>query len=286
MKLRKKEMKGQTRLINEGGLMKLQIHRASSSSTFKVHPNIPRLQISLSKDPSNGMLKMLRKDAPRAEFAQRTYTRRVFRCDEDEEDDKPKPKKPSFAPPIELCLLIAQEHPLVAVKLHAVNKWFRDIIKKNLISMTHTHFFPGINNISNYDWYFKPCIRGLYFYHAKRMPNANFNQDVNSLKSHIRTRFSDNHALYMRFWLLDLPEEKLTTADARAYMTKVVRATRAYYGSKYLALGNDERGTRKFALTFLALAEEAIATQFRAQRCYEAEAFKFTCRTNEIFRML
>ena len=189
--------------------------------------------------------------------------------------------KASSRLPSEVCLLIAQTDPMVAIRLHSVNKWFRDLIKANVISMTQTRFLPGIEGLSFGNWFVKLCLGMLFIYFDTKMAACDdtFDDDVNSLKKHIGKRYTMSVPIHVRSWIFSLSDGKLATADARSYLMKVLKAARAHYGSLYLTLGDDETGTRRFALSFLAVAENILASQFRMS--YD----KITCNTTVLFNL-
>ena len=191
--------------------------------------------------------------------------------------------------PIEMCLLIAQMDPLVAIRLHTVNRQFRDLIKANLISLTQTRFLPGIEGLERYtdDWSVKPLLRGLFFYFGKKIAaeHDDLQDDVDLLKQEIRKQFSEHPSLHVRSWILSLQKDKLVTAHERARLIMVFKSARAYYGSQHLELGNDTKGMRRYALSFLSMAETVLVSQFRALYHSKTKSFKVTCSTKSFYKM-
>lgn len=170
--------------------------------------------------------------------------------------------------PTELVLLIAQADALAAIKMHAVNRSFREVVKKNLFMLTKTVFLPGIEDIYLFsrDWGFKGLLHGLYDYFGNHFQIfKDLNGDVRALKHYIKTNVKRESSVKgsVSSWLHNLPETKLSTADARAYMTTVLRRVRGHFGSEYLKLGNAD-GTRGAALQFIARAERIVVSEFRA----------------------
>jgi len=250
----------QTRLVNDRGMLGLESsrkHQTNGRTGASFHQSrLHAFQTSLSAD-GKGTLRVAKKTQ---------WTKSSSRL------------------PIELCLLIAQVDPLVAIRLHAVNRWFRDLIRENVISMTQTRFLAGMEGITRYnsDWDIKICLRGLFCYFGgKMMPSDdNLDADVNLLKKHIKNRYSADIPKNVRAWIWSLQESKLITADARSYLMRVLKAARAYYGSLHLTLGDDDKGTNRFALSFLALAETVLGSQFKT-----SYRLKITCNTKFLFQM-
>ena len=188
--------------------------------------------------------------------------------------------------PAELYLMIAQLDPLVAVRMHPLNRALRELIRRNIIPLTQTRFLHRVEGIKEYsgEWSVKPCLRGLFYYFGKRVPAPDDLEDrADALIQHIEHRYLSPAPMHVRYWIRSLPEACLTTANARAHTLLVIRAARAHFGGLYLHLGNDEKGTRRFALAFLAFAERMIETQFRACYHFSTRSFKFTCNTREYY---
>ncbi len=191
--------------------------------------------------------------------------------------------------PIELCLLIAQTDPLVAIRLHAANRQFRRLINKNLISLTQSQFLPELEgpNYRLYTLSVKPLLRGLFFYFGKKMAaeHNNLQNDVESLKHQIEHKKSKHPPTHVRSWILTLQDTKPITSDTRAHLMTILKAVRAYYGLLYLTMGDDTKGTRRYALSFLATAETVLASQFRATYHPGTKSYKITCNTKSFFAM-
>lgn len=193
--------------------------------------------------------------------------------------------------PIELCLLIAQTDPLVAIRLHAASRQFRRLINKNLISLTQNQFLPGLEGPNHrlpvYALSVKPLLRGLFFYFGKKMAaeHNNLQNDVDSLKHQIEHKKSKHPPTHVRSWILTLQDTKPISSDTRAYLMTILKAVRAYYGLLYLTMGNDTKGTRSYALSFLATAETVLASQFRATYHLRTKSYKITCNTKSFFAM-
>ena len=194
-------------------------------------------------------------------------------------------QKPSAASrtPTELYLLIAQLDPLVAVRLHSVNRGLRQLIQANIIKLTRTRFLPMIENIKDDQWSIKPCLRGLYYYFGNKRPQAEVNME--ELMDHISHHHLSTTGIHTRYWIRSLSEFCLTTSAARETTLATIRAARGHYGEEYLAYGNDGKGTRKFALGFLALAEYVVGTQFMACYHFSTRSFKITCNTRVYYEM-
>jgi len=185
--------------------------------------------------------------------------------------------------PNEIYLLIAQLDPLVAVRLNSVNRGLRQLIRAHIITLTRARFLPMIEGVRDDQWSIKPCLRGLAYYFGNKRPQTEAR--VNELIDHIDHRYLYPVEIHVRYWIRSLSEGCLTSAAARARTLLAIRTARAHYGGQYLALGNDDKGNRRFALRFLALAEYVVGTQFLACYHFSTRSFKITCNTRVYYEM-